>query len=55
VQGTTGTQASFMQLFQGDHEKVKELDREAKKHKKPVPKIFFFYKIVPVGKFIFEG
>lgn len=25
--GTTGTQASFMELFEGDHEKCKELDR----------------------------
>ena len=26
--GTTGTQASFMELFDGDHEKCKELDRK---------------------------
>ena len=25
--GTTGTQASFLELFEGDHEKCKELDR----------------------------
>jgi adenylosuccinate lyase len=27
IRGTTGTEASFLQLFEGDHEKVRELNR----------------------------
>jgi adenylosuccinate lyase len=27
IKGTTGTQGSFLELFRGDHERVKELDR----------------------------
>lgn len=31
VKGTTGTQASFLELFEGEHEKVLELDRKIAK------------------------
>jgi len=42
VKGTTGTQASFMRLFDGDHEKVKALDRE-------VARKAGFDRVVPVA------
>ena len=29
--GTTGTQASFLELFEGDHEKIKELENKIAK------------------------
>jgi len=41
VKGTTGTQASFLALFDGDHEKVKRLDRM-------VADRFGFAKLCPV-------
>jgi adenylosuccinate lyase len=41
VKGTTGTQASFLELFGGNHNKVKQLD-------KMVAKAFDFDKICPV-------
>ncbi len=42
VKGTTGTQASFLALFDGDHGKVMELDRR-------VARAFEFEAIVPVS------
>ncbi len=41
VKGTTGTQASFLELFAGNHKKVKQLD-------KMVAKAFGFDKLCPV-------
>ncbi|HAL45763.1 MAG: adenylosuccinate lyase [Planctomycetes bacterium GWF2_42_9] len=41
VKGTTGTQASFLDLFAGNHNKVKQLD-------KMVAKAFSFSKLCPV-------
>ncbi len=40
--GTTGTQASFLELFDGDHEKVKQLDRL-------IAEDFGFQETVPVS------
>jgi len=41
VKGTTGTQASFLELFEGDHEKVRALDRR-------VAELMGFSRTVPV-------
>lgn len=42
VKGTTGTQASFLELFDGDYEKVKTLDKN-------LAKVFGFSKTIPVS------
>ena len=41
TKGTTGTQASYLELFEGDHSKVKELDKR-------VAEIMGFTSTVPV-------
>ncbi len=41
VKGTTGTQASFMELFEGKHAKIKQLDKD-------VAAAFGFKKVCPV-------
>jgi adenylosuccinate lyase len=42
VKGTTGTQASFLQLFDGDHSKVKALNKR-------VCELMGFDKFIPVS------
>ncbi|WDE99069.1 adenylosuccinate lyase [Lentisphaera profundi] len=42
VKGTTGTQASFLELFEGDHEKVKTLNVR-------VAELMNFEKVIPVS------
>lgn len=42
VKGTTGTQASFLDLFDGDHDKVKQLNAR-------VAELMNFRKVLPVS------
>jgi len=42
VKGTTGTQASFLELFEGDHDKVKKLNLR-------VAELMDFEKVIPVS------